>query len=450
MGSRLIFSEDAVSEVVGYMLLLGIIVTSVGLVSVLAIPIIEDAKENAYLKNMEQGFTVMDSKISLVALGKSPTQLVQMYCQKGDITVYNQTSSRMTVSFTNKTGTSFELYNESIGSIQYQLGENKIAYEGGGVFRKYPGEGDPVTITPPEFHYNGETLTLPIIKVEGNQSTGGNGVLNFFLVSDNKPNVLYPNPGFNSEFTNPLMIGQQINVVIKSDYYVAWADYIEQRTDATVTTNAAAKEVRVSLNAKPNDQKQDLTPPVDVFGFNVENETALGNFSMLLANGTSNFKLKMTTSETSTEPYFTFYADKSGGLGPNGVSIELIYYDLGDYEQWTWDVQALKVGSDFDIDFLDNNGSVIYTSVDPSWTWANMTYDKTTNKTGPGGQEIFYHYMSEVGPTFSFTPATEPGDPAFPSGFDPDTSSYVLYYDVMPPRITYMHVVEHELEVSVG
>jgi hypothetical protein len=446
MGSRLIFSEDGVSEVVGYMLLLGIIVTSVGLVSVLAIPIIEDAKENAYLKNMEQGFTVLDSKVSLVALGKSPTQLVQMYSQKGDITVYNQTSNRMTVSFSNKTGTSFELYNESIGTIQYQLGENMIAYEGGGVFRKYPGEGDPITITPPEFHYNGETLTLPIIKVEGNQSTGGSGVLNIFLVSDNIPNVLYPNPDFNSEFTNPLMIGQQINVVIKSDYYMAWADYIEQRTEATVTTNAAAKEVRVSLNAKPNEQDQDLTPPVDVFGFNVENETALGNFSMLLANGTSSFKLKMTTSETSTEPYFTFYADKSGGLGPNGVSIELIYYDLGDYEQWTWDVQALKIGSDFDIDFLDNNGNVVYKSVDPSWTWTNTTYDKITNTTGPGGQELFYHYMSLVGPTFSFSPFPSP----YWDGFNPDTSSYVLYYDVMPPRITYMHVVEHELEVSVG
>ncbi len=449
MSSRLIFSEDGVSEVVGYMLLLGIIVTSVGLVSVLAFPIIEDAKENAYLKNMEQGFTVMDSKISLVALGKSPTQLVQMYSQKGDITVYDQTSSRMTVSFTNKTGTSFELYNESIGTIQYQLGENKIAYEGGGVFRKYPGEGDPITITPPEFHYNGETLTLPIIKVKGNQSTGGNGVLNIFLVSDNIPNVLYPNPDFNSEFTNPLMIGQQINVVIKSDYYVAWADYIEQRTEATVTTNAAAKEVRVSLNAKPNDQNQSLTPPVDVFGFNVENETALNNFSMLLANGTSSFKLKMTTSETSTEPYFTFSAVKSGGAGTAGVTIELKYYDLGDVEHWKWDVQALKIGGDFDIDFLDNNGTVEYESNDDSWTWTNTTYD-TTNSTGPGGQEIFYHYMSEVGPTFSFTPATEPGDPAFPSGFDKDNSSYVLYYDVMPPRITYMHVVEHELEVRVG
>jgi len=72
----LTYSVDAISKVIGYILLLGIIVISVGLVTMLAMPIIEDAKENAYLKNIEQGFTVLDSKGSLVTLGKSPTQLV--------------------------------------------------------------------------------------------------------------------------------------------------------------------------------------------------------------------------------------------------------------------------------------------------------------------------------------------------------------------------------------
>ncbi|MCL7413554.1 MAG: hypothetical protein M8353_08070, partial [ANME-2 cluster archaeon] len=343
------------------MLLLGIIVTSVGLVSVLAIPIIEDAKEDAYLKNMEQGFTVMDSKISLVALGKSPTQLVQMYSKKGDITVYDQTSSHIIVSFSNKTGNRTEIYNESMGTIQYQLGENIIAYEGGGVFRKYPGEGDPITITPPEFHYNGETLTLPIIKVEGNQSTGGNGVLNLYLVSNNSPNILFPNPDYNSEYKNPLAVGQQINVVIKSDYYMAWAKYIQQRTAATVTTNNATKEVKVILNAKPNEYDQEYEPPIDVFGFNTNNASALKNFSMVFADGNSSFKSYWTTSASSTEPYFEFNTEKKGGMGTNGTSITLEFHDNGNREKWEWSTEALKDEDDnFDVNFINNNGSITY------------------------------------------------------------------------------------------
>ncbi|MDW7777087.1 MAG: hypothetical protein SCH39_12255 [Methanosarcinales archaeon] len=448
MVNRLIDSREAVSEVVGYIMLLGVIVTAVGLISVLAFPIIEDAKEDAYLKNMEQGFTVMDSKVSLVALGKSPTQLIQMYSTKGDISVYNQNTSHITVSFT-RLNNFYEIYNQSLGTVQYQLGENKIAYEGGGVFRKYPGEGDPVTITPPEFHYNGETLTLPIIKVDGNQSIGGSGVINLYLVSNNTPNVLYPNPDFNSNYTNPLTVGNTISVVIKSDYYMAWANYIEERTDAEVTTNSAAKEVRVKLNAKPNEYDQEYEPPIDVFGFNTDNESALKNFSMVFANGSSNFKSFWTTSPSSTEPYFKFETDKSGGLGTDGVSIELKYYDNGDVEYWKWDVQALKDADDnFDVNFLNSNGSITYVSNDDSWTWVNETncsgvYTKFDTIDPCGGQKLLQHYMALVGPTFSFTPVVT-------AGFNPDNSTFVLYYDVMPPRITFMHVVEHKLEVKVG
>jgi len=451
MGKRLEHSQDAVSEVIGYTLLLGIIVLVVGIVSLTTLPIIQDAKEKAYLKNMEQGFTVLDSRASLTSLGKQPTQIVQMYTQAGAITVDDTGFSNIKITFTNET-TTYVVYDESMGTIQYQLGDNKIAYEGGGVFRKYPGDGDPVIITPPEFHYNGETLTLPIIRINSNQSVGGTGVITLRLVSDQTSNVLFPNAYENPEYTNPLLLGKQVNVVIKSDYYKGWAKYIEERTEAIVITNDATKETTVTLNAKSSDQTIDLEPPINVYGFNVDNESALHNLNMTLANGTSSFKLMMTTSQTSTEPYFTFYSDKSGGFGPLGVRIELNYYDNGNKETWEWDVQSLKDAQDnFNIDFLDNNGSIMYTSVDDSWTWDNetppynQTYDKVTNKVGPGGKKIFQHYMSMVGPTFSFYPCTSP----YWDGFNPDNSTFVLYYEVMPPRITYLHIVEHKIQANI-
>ncbi len=448
MGKRLKHSEDAVSEVVGYTLLLGIIVLAIGIISVTALPIIQDAKEKAYLKNVEQGFTVLDSKASLASLGKQPTQIVQMYTQVGGITVNDSSFSHMTVTFTNGT-TTYVVYDESMGTIQYELGDNKIAYEGGGVFRKYHSEDDPVMITPPEFHYNGETLTLPIIRINSNESVGGTGVITLRLVSDQTSYVLFPNPDNNPEFTNPLLLGKQVNLVIKSDYYKAWAKYIEERTEATVTTNDVTKEVTVTLNVKPENQTQNLEPPIDVYGFNVANESALHNLNMTLANGTSNFKMKMTTSPTSTEPYFTFSAEKSGGEGTLGVTITLNYYDNGNEEKWEWGVQSLKDAvNNYNIDFLDNNGSITYESSDPSWTWDNetppynKTYDNAGNNEGPGGEKIFQHYMSIVGPSFSFYPCPHP----YWDGFEQDGSTYVLYYEVMPPVITYLHIVQHKMQ----
>jgi len=42
MGKRLEHSQDAVSEVVGYTLLLGIIVVAIGIISMTALPVIQD------------------------------------------------------------------------------------------------------------------------------------------------------------------------------------------------------------------------------------------------------------------------------------------------------------------------------------------------------------------------------------------------------------------------
>jgi hypothetical protein len=447
MVKRLEHSQDAVSEVVGYTLLLGIIVMSVGMISVTAFPVIQDAREKAYLKNMEQGFTVLDSRASLASLGKQPTQIVQMYTQAGDITINDSGLSRINVTFTNYP-TTYVVYNESMGTIQYKLGDNTIAYEGGGVFRKYPGEGDPVMITPPEFHYNGETLTLPIIRINSNQSVGGNGVVSLRLISE-QTHVLYPNPDNNSEFTNPLLFDKQIKIIIKSDYYKAWAKYIEERTEAMVMTDDATKETIVILNAKPSDQPTALNPPIHVNGFNAENESALHDFSFILPEGAANLDMKMYTAKT--EPYFSIEMKKSGGLGVGGVSVFLEYHDEGKAEIWDYTVQALlDPDNNYVIDLLNaSSGTVLGPSSDDTWTWADETppWNRTFEKgdTGPDGKKLMLHYMSLLGQAFSFYPAESP----YWDGFDQDNSTYVLHYDVMPPSITYLHIVEHKIQSNI-
>jgi hypothetical protein len=453
MGKHMRNSEIAQSEVIGYSLLLGILVVGVGIIIVLAAPIIQESKNEAYLKNVEQGFTVLDSKVSMVGLGNSPSQLVQIYTQAGDIVINDDTYSHITVTFINDSSnesSQYVVYNSSMGTVEYTLGQDTIAYEGGGTFRKYP-DDNAIMVTPPEFHYNGETLTLPIIRINSNRSIGGSGVINLCLISNNTPNVLYPNISINPEFRNPLLIGKTVYMTIRSDYYMAWAKYIRERTNAEVTTNSDTNEVRVQLNTKPNNQMQDLETPIDVFGFNVLNESALQNFSVILANGTSDMKMRLTTSETSTEPYFTIYAQRMGGLGPLGVVIELNYYEDNRRETWIWEVEALKDAQDnFYVDFLNNNGTIQFTAPPSSWTWVNESNCSGTYTTNDyfecGGRKLVQHYMSLIGPTISFYPD---GHPHF-DGFNPDNSGYVLYYDVMPPIITYLHVVEYKIQATVA
>jgi hypothetical protein len=440
-------AENAQSEVIGYSLLLGILVVGIGIVIVLAAPIIQDSKNEAYLKNVEQGFTVLDSKISLVSLGKSPSQLVQIYTQAGNIVVDNENLSRMTV-FLSKDSVEYELYNESLGTIQYQLGEDKVAYEGGGVFRKYPGDSDPVMITPPEFHFNGETLTLPIIRVNSNTSIGGSGVISMYFRSNNSQ-VIFPK---DPEFVNPLEFGKTVKVVIKSDYYKAWEKYIEERTEFLALSNNATKEVTVILNTKPNNESQDVDYPIDVYGLNTVNDSALIDFSFSLDSTEVGFAQFHLTLQTDTDPPFIIEMEKSGGLGPGGVTVFFRYGNFPEMEEWMTNVTWIYDDGTWNFNFIDTFDTAEYVGNDESWTWDdedspyNKTYIKQDDTDLPPVWKVVQHYMQEVGPTFSFEDVSSQPE----KGYYIENSSFVLHYEVMPPRITYLHIVEHEIQATLA
>src|SRR5665648_1088460 len=77
-----------------------------------------------------------------------------------------------------------KIFDDTLGTLTYVLGGIVIAYEGGGVWMKYP-KGDAIMLSPPEFHFNGETLTLPIIRLLGNEYTSGTGTVQFKVTKDN-------------------------------------------------------------------------------------------------------------------------------------------------------------------------------------------------------------------------------------------------------------------------
>ena len=53
----------------------------------------------------------------------------------------------------------------ALGSVVSESGDSEIAYQSGGVWRR--SGDDSRMVSPPEFHYRGRTLTLPVIAVNG-------------------------------------------------------------------------------------------------------------------------------------------------------------------------------------------------------------------------------------------------------------------------------------------
>jgi hypothetical protein len=220
--------ERAQSETVGYVLVIGFVIVGSLLVAGFGAIAVSDTEEQLTGERAQKALTQFDSKAALVALGQSDSHEAsfgQGVTDSSDLSVEGD-RGWLRVTITDRTsGTTREVMNiTELGAIVYEGDDVQLAYQGGGVWRQDPEGGQ--MISPPEFHYRGETLTLPAVNVSGD------AVLNDEVTIDRIETV--PQfPDFSRNFDNPVR-NSIVNVTVGSTFYRGWGDYFEERTEGNV------------------------------------------------------------------------------------------------------------------------------------------------------------------------------------------------------------------------
>jgi hypothetical protein len=147
----------------------------------------------------------------------------------------------------------------TLGAVVYESGDTTIAYQGGGVWQRGP-DGTRM-VSPPEFHYRGRTLMLPVVQVVGEGAAAGSARATVSRGGFHDRRV-YPNASRSfsvagtDPFLNPVPNGS-IVVRIESEYARAWGSYFEERTDGEVTYPADGVVV-VDFASVPPDGRLDM------------------------------------------------------------------------------------------------------------------------------------------------------------------------------------------------
>jgi len=243
-----LFDNRADSEVIDHVILLGIAILGISMIILYGVPVIKSLQNMAHVKNAEHAFTVFDSRTSRAALAEAPRQATDMNLGGGYISVMPNSSEEPSfVLIQLKNGTSSlapDIY-IPMGKIVYRLENREVAYEGGGVWSKYPLGS--IMISPPEFHYNGITLTLPVINILDTSSKGGEGTVSLNIEKKNTL-IIYPKDSYSNPIPEDVT---HVNITIKSEYYYAWANYFKSIPLANVYLNASEKKVTVTLSTPP-------------------------------------------------------------------------------------------------------------------------------------------------------------------------------------------------------
>ncbi|TKX82070.1 archaellin/type IV pilin N-terminal domain-containing protein [Halorubrum sp. SD626R] len=226
--------DRAQSEVIGAVLLLGITIAAVTATVATGSAALGLVTDEARSASVENGMSQLSSQSSLVALGETDARRFDLGSVDGGQLRLDEDAGRVEVRIErpNETETT---YNGSIGTLEYVDGDRTVALQGGGVWSSRNGRGQ--MISPPEYHYRESTLTFPVVRLTGDESTpsSGTGVVRR-ATSDSGV----------AETDNPLRNGTVV-VEVQSDYYEGWYDFFSQRADGSVTKDDANRTTTARL-----------------------------------------------------------------------------------------------------------------------------------------------------------------------------------------------------------
>jgi hypothetical protein len=438
---KILGSESAVAEVVGNIIIMAITITGIGMITLVGVPAIQKMEDMATVRNVEQTYTFLDSRASGTITGDSPVQTIDMDMGGGTIRAEPNGSgvdnkSYLTVRSTNST------INITIpmGAVKYRLGERTIAYEGGGVFSKYP-SGASVMLSPPEFHFNGETLTLPVMTVNNAASIGGDGnaQISFKKVSTQ---VLFPNAGVPNR-TNPVLAetNEKLYVNITSDYYDGWADYAKTIAYTSVSKNPGSKTISLEL---------EVSPPMGTFPF--ANKIKIRNINTSDPNPFNDFSLNLfSTTEPTSETKVDYEVKNSSGYmftiefhrtgnGNKNVGFDVKYYGKDKNVDEAWSTTYTDPSYPMYVDFLNNSVNLTYSKTGCA-TWSPPTCTKTTQESL---NDIIQHYIHLMGSDMTITVDQQ-------NHVDYGRSTYTINYDVGSGTfILYMHIAQNNVDVTLS
>jgi len=235
------------STTLGFVLVFAIVLGGTTLVLVAGSGALADAQQDVGIARAEKSLAEVDSKAAMVGLGQSSSQSVSLAtAQDGDYRV-NDTAGNINVTLFPGGGGSTVLVDQKLGELRYESGRTTVAYQGGGVWRK-TGNGSTM-VSPPEFHYRDLTLTLPVVRIDGQGSVGDS-----VTVSQNETAIgKFPT----SSIKNPLN-DARVRVKIRSEYYRAWGAFFRERTEGNATVYHSNNTAVLDLVTPAPDQPEPI------------------------------------------------------------------------------------------------------------------------------------------------------------------------------------------------
>lgn len=174
MREHSIFSDErAVSDIIGFVLVFGLIITTVSIVYVVGFSGLDNARDVEERRNVERAFDILADNVDDVIEGKAPARGTEI--KVGDARLYGGNTVFFTVNVTNATGVTTGAQIEAVPLIYETPAGQQVIYVNGAVMRSQVGGSS--FIIEPEIDAEHDTFLMPLIetRIPGDAASGVSG-----------------------------------------------------------------------------------------------------------------------------------------------------------------------------------------------------------------------------------------------------------------------------------
>ena len=244
-------NERAVSEAIGFIIILGIVMSGIGLVTLYGYPVLVKEQSNTDVRNMERAMIVIQNDMKSLCFKNVPYKETTLQVSGGTLEVINATSYGGFINVTNGT-TLFQ--NNSVGALVYRSdrGTEVITLENGAVITRQEDAAGSAMLAEPRWFYDETTKTFAvyIMNITTDEAMARSGVATVRMSLEGVVTNVSSSPG-----------GEEITVIYESDTSndnsVAWGNYLTgslgmERSDDGYTlqgvTRLVIKEYRIRIH----------------------------------------------------------------------------------------------------------------------------------------------------------------------------------------------------------
>lgn len=230
------------SEIVGWVIVVGLIVASISLVTFNGVPALNQEQEAQKVQSIESVFGLLQGSFDEISSREAEVRSTQMDITGDSVTILQsfdnptlgQRSYRINVSIVNDDGEQLcpeTVCNTSYKPIRFASDENAVTYANGGVMRVSPGSQTAAMIHRPDWVRTNQTLLLPVLPTRGQGSFVGTGTVDVQGEAVARKSVVVRNSS-----------GLNVTVNVTTRRPVAWRTYGDGIAD-DVTLNPTTGKV---------------------------------------------------------------------------------------------------------------------------------------------------------------------------------------------------------------